>query len=140
MVKVAELFIPPRRILWLLRNLKDGSMTRVVSKKETFWDLPLVVLVNQKTLAGELLAAAIQRTNRGILIGQKTSGAAVNKTIVEQSDGSADKVKVADFYLKRGVPITDKGVTPDITLQEGVSEDIYINKAIEILKNKINQR
>ena len=94
----------------------------------------MVVLVNAQTGPSELIAAAIKRTQRGVLVGRKTSGFAASKKVVNHPDGSADIAVVADFYLTRTVPITGNGVEPDRVMDESALQEAYINKAIEILK------
>ena len=36
MIKIAELFIPPKRILWMTKGVEQESMDRVVSEKAAF--------------------------------------------------------------------------------------------------------
>jgi C-terminal peptidase prc len=132
-IKTAGLFISSRKILWFTKK-ENESLEAVYSKEDAQCNLPLVILVDEKTLSGgELLAAAMKRSGRGKLIGHTTSGTAAIKKIIEHPDGSADRVKVADFYYDSTTPITDRGITPDIPLPQSASSDEYIKKAVEVL-------
>ena len=132
-IKVVDLFVPAEEILWFTKKA-DSPLEAVYSKEKLICKLPLAVLVDENTLSGgELLAAGIKRTGRGKLIGHTTSGTAAIKKLEEHPDGSADRVKVADFYYDSTTPITNQGILPDVLLPEMASDEVYINKATEVL-------
>ena len=81
-----------------------------------FFDKPLVVLVNKfSASASEILAAAIQDYNRGIIVGTNTFG----KGTVQRVDLlSAGQIKFTEskFYRVSGSSTQNKGVSPDIEI------------------------
>jgi len=81
-----------------------------------FFDKPLVVLVNKfSASASEILAAAIQDYNRGIIVGTDTFG----KGTVQRVDLlSAGQIKFTEskFYRVSGSSTQNKGVSPDIEI------------------------
>jgi carboxyl-terminal processing protease len=80
-------------------------------------DIPLVVLVNQGSAsASEIVAGAIQDSNRGIITGQKTFGKGSVQTLVELDDKSAIKYTMAKYYTPSGTSIQATGIEPDIEI------------------------
>lgn len=78
-------------------------------------DLPLAVLINEASASGaEVIAGAIQDTNRGALIGQRTFGKGAVNHVRELSDGSALYVTIARWKTPNGRSIEGNGLSPDI--------------------------
>ena len=88
-----------------------------------FFDKPLVVLVNKfSASASEILAAAIQDYNRGIIVGTDTFG----KGTVQKVDLlSAGQIKFTEskFYRVSGSSTQNKGVSPDIEIPASFDVD-----------------
>ena len=88
-----------------------------------FFDKPLVVLVNKfSASASEILAAAIQDYNRGIIVGTDTFG----KGTVQRVDLlSAGQIKFTEskFYRVSGSSTQNKGVSPDIEIPASFDVD-----------------
>lgn len=75
---------------------------------------PLTVLVNEGTAsAAEILAAGIQRTGRGKVVGCKTYGHGYGGQFVRLSDGSALLIPDTTYLDAKGEPIEGSGITPD---------------------------
>lgn len=126
---------------------KDGHREYLKSNKAQT-TLPLVVLVNGGSAsASEILAGAIKDHNRGELIGTTTFGKGVVQRIKELPDGSGLKLTVSEYFTPNGTNIHDIGITPDIEIEldenvetigvENLQEDNQLQKALEVLKNKI---
>lgn len=65
-------------------------------------DIPLAVLVNNRTAsAAELVAGAIRDNDRGILIGQRTFGKGTVQQIFALSDGSSVHITSAEWFTDR---------------------------------------
>ncbi len=88
-----------------------------------FFDKPLVVLVNKfSASASEILAAAIQDYDRGIIVGTDTFG----KGTVQKVDLlSAGQIKFTEskFYRVSGSSTQNKGVSPDIEIPASFDVD-----------------
>jgi carboxyl-terminal processing protease len=121
--------------------IDQGPVVQVKSKDETpnilkdrdegmLWDGPLTVMVNEfSASASEILAAAIQDYNRGIVIGStSTFGKGTVQRNIELDrtswlTGSASelgsiKLTIQKFYRINGGSTQLKGVVPDIILPD----------------------
>lgn len=111
-------------------------------------DLPMVVLVNEGSAsASEIMAGAIKDHNRGEIIGTTTFGKGVVQRIKPLKDGSGLKLTVSEYFTPNGINIHGIGIEPDIVVElnedvermgpDNLSEDNQLQKAIEVLKNKM---
>jgi carboxyl-terminal processing protease len=107
-------------------------------------DIPLVVLVNEGTAsASEIVAGAIQDTQRGTLVGTTTFGkGSVQNWIPLEGDGGAIRVTIARWFTPNGRQISGEGLEPDVSVdltnQEVESgQDPQLDKAIEVLQGSI---
>ena len=86
------------------------------SKATQVWDKPLLVLVNRYSAsASEIVAAAIQDYQRGIIVGQRTFGKGTVQSLEDISKGQI-KITESKYYRVDGTSTQNKGVVPDITL------------------------
>ena len=73
-----------------------------------------VVLVNENTAsAAEVMASAIQDSESGILIGEKTYGKGVIQQMFEVWDGCAFKITTGKYFTRNGRDINGGGLEPD---------------------------
>ena len=99
----------------------------------TIYDGPLILMVNgQSASASEVLAAAIQDYNRGLIIGGQTYGKATGQQIFPVSlngddsdvvtstknEGAFVKVTTERLYRITGQSVQGLGVTPDLSLPD----------------------
>lgn len=90
-----------------------------------FVDVPLVVLVNEKTAsASEILAGALKDNGRAKLIGVKTFGKGVVQTVSQLSDGSGLAVTVARYETPGHKDINKIGIAPDIVSVCSLDADV----------------
>jgi carboxyl-terminal processing protease len=109
-------------------------------------NVPLVLLVNGGSAsASEIVSGAVRDFKAGTIIGTKTFGKGLVQTIIGLKDGSGVKITIAKYYTPSGECIQGKGITPDIVLdlpeadknrELKHSEDIQLQKAIEVIKSK----
>lgn len=78
--------------------------------------IPVAVLVNENSAsASEILAAAIQENNIGVVVGTNTYGKGVVQTTMHiQATGGWLKLTTDAYYTPDGDNIHGEGVTPDI--------------------------
>jgi carboxyl-terminal processing protease len=118
--------------------------------------LSLAVLINQSTAGpAELVAAAVSENKRGDVVGVRSFGEGVYQQLIPVGDGSALLLSVAKYYGPDGKAIQDNGVTPSVMQsaesdvanldedtetetpeQFGGKDDLQLQKALEILKQK----
>ena len=81
-------------------------------------NVPLAVLVNENSAsASEILAAAVQDSGTGTIVGTKTYGKGVVQTTLQlQSNKGWVKLTTAAYYTPSGEYVDGTGVQPDIDI------------------------
>ncbi|PJF24869.1 MAG: hypothetical protein CUN53_15660 [Phototrophicales bacterium] len=102
-------------------------------------DLPLIVLVNNRTASGaELVAGAIQDRDRGILIGQRTFGKGTVQQIFPLSDGSSLHVTSSEWFTPDQQPLEAVGLTPDVEMiPDENGRDVELDEALRRLQAQL---
>ena len=133
-VAVADLFVESGRLLTVKSRKEE---TAYDAKPEgTFTSFPLAVLVNRKTAsAGEIVAAALQDNQRAVVIGERTFGQGIVRTIVQLKSGvGALKLPIAAYYRPNGKAMNrypgskdsdDWGVSPDPGYEVVLSDEEF---------------
>ena len=145
-IDMADLILPEGTVV----SLKDKSgYEEVYSIDDEYYDVPMVVLVNEYSAsASEILAGAIRDYGEGILVGSKTFGKGVVQNMLEFPDGSGVKITTARYYTPSGECIHEVGIMPhvEVELDEdavtmyGINnlpheEDAQLQKAIELIES-----
>lgn len=103
-------------------------------------DTKTVVLIDGGSAsASEITAAALRDNNVATLVGAKSYGKGCMQELVDLQGGAQLKVTVANWYTPNGKNITDKGITPDVsvelnTAQASNGDDTQLNAAVEKLE------
>ena len=139
-VNVADQFLPEGTIL--VQEFGNGRQRTFESDDDGLaQDIPLIVLIDQGSAsASEVLAGAIQATDRGLLLGQTSFG----KGTVQQWHGLSNdggvRITVARWLLPDETWIDEVGITPDIDVAfpdtpptEGEFVDVQLEAAVEYL-------
>ncbi|WP_166246377.1 S41 family peptidase [Paenibacillus turpanensis] len=80
---------------------------------------PIAVLINKGSAsASEILAAAVKESGGGLLIGETTFGKGSVQSTHEMSDGSNVKLTIAKWLTPDGNWIDQKGIEPDIAVEQ----------------------
>ncbi len=109
--------------------LKDGTIVTTVGINNQLRDeedasapgtepnYPMVVLVNHGSAsASEIVAGALQRRNRAIIIGEKTFGKGTVQSLFELPEEAALKLTIAQYLTPGDVSIQSIGISPDIRI------------------------
>ena len=140
-IAVADSFLSEQAIV----ETKDrnGIKDAIISQKNTFFDGPMVTLVNKGTAsASEILAGSLQDNKRSILMGEQTYGKGLIQSLKSLGEESGIAITVASYLTPQGNNIQGKGITPDkiLDLPEardyGNSEDKWVKNA-EIYLNAL---
>ena len=140
-IAVAESFLSEQPIV----ETKDrnGIKDAIISQKNTFFDGPMVTLVNKGTAsASEILAGSLQDNKRSILMGKQTYGKGLIQSLKSLGEDSGIAITVASYLTPQGNNIQGLGITPDkiLDLPEaniyGNSEDKWVKNA-EIYLNSL---
>lgn len=143
--EIADKLMDKGTIVYTETKNKDRRYIKSDSKK---LGLPLSIIINEESAsASEILAAAIQDSKTGTIVGTKSFGKGIVQTIKPLSDGTGVKLTVSQYFTPNGRSIHKKGVEPDIEvkLPEGIEkigpnnieEDTQLKKAVEVVKEKI---
>jgi carboxyl-terminal processing protease len=131
--------------------------------------LPVAVLVNRGTAGpAEIVAAAILENARGDVVGDKTFGDGSVQKLIEMPDNAALILSIAKYYSPSGKAIQDVAVTPNVVIADTAEDDSglpdedeqatpgekpgdkkeekpknlqddQLNKALEVLKNRVSK-
>lgn len=142
-VEIADFLLGEGCIVYTLN--REGSRRDYYSDAK-HCELPLAVLVNEMSAsASEILAAAVQDHDRGMVVGTKTYGKGVVQTVVSfDEDGAGMQFTSECYYTPNGNDIHGVGVTPDLAVDapEGFSNfsgtpdlenDVQLRAALEAM-------
>jgi carboxyl-terminal processing protease len=97
---------------------KDGHSETLVYSDEAALEIPMVVLVNDKTAsAAELFAASLRDFGGAQLVGEKTYGKGVMQETTEFDNHGAVVLTVAKYKTERSECYDGVGITPDISVE-----------------------
>ncbi len=118
-VEVSSLFIDEGVIVSTIGRNKDQKEVKYARKGNARKDFPVAILVNSSTAsAAEIVAGALQDHKRAIIMGQPTFGKGSVQTVIELGTDLGLKLTIARYYTPSGRSIQEKGVMPDIQLDE----------------------
>lgn len=118
-VKVSSLFIEEGAIVSTIGRNRDQKDVKYAEKGQAYKELPLAVLVNSSSAsASEIVAGALQDHHRAIIMGQPTFGKGSVQTVIPLPPDMGLKLTIARYYTPSGRSIQEKGVHPDILLDD----------------------
>ncbi len=80
--------------------------------------IPMAVLVDgQSASASEIVAGALKNLDRGVIIGSRTFGKGSVQVLMDNPDGSALKLTIAQYLTPGDLSIQSVGIMPDIVLE-----------------------
>lgn len=129
-VEVASVFIETGDVVIYREQNSDDVVYE--AEGEAYEDIPLVVLVNERTAsASEIVAGALQDNERGIVVGTTTYGKGSVQQVVPLIDSSALKLTTAAYLTPQGANIDGRGIEPDVEVSGPSAQR---TRAIEILR------
>ncbi|MFZ5449206.1 MAG: S41 family peptidase [Thermodesulfobacteriota bacterium] len=98
-------------------------------------EIPIVVLINEGSAsASEIVAGALKDQKRAVIVGTKSFGKGSVQTIIPLDDGSALRLTTALYFTPSGVTINEKGIKPDVVVEEKqLKEDSLKKRRDELL-------
>ena len=103
-VRICNLFIPKDlEVVSTRGKVKDWDRSFKTTSNPTYEDLPIVVLVNERSAsASEIVSGVLQDYDRGVLIGRRTYGKGLVQNTKEVGYNSRVKVTTAKYYIPSG--------------------------------------
>ena len=118
-VDVSSLFIDEGVVVSTIGRNRDQKEVKYARKGMARKDFPVAILVNSSTAsAAEIVAGALQDHHRAIIMGQTTFGKGSVQTVIELGPDMGLKLTIARYYTPSGRSIQEKGVVPDIMLDD----------------------
>ena len=144
--EMAEHFLHKGTVFVSTEGRSAGKLVYVIEHKTArrpLEDLPMVVLINGQTQAeAEVLAGALQDSERALVLGTASFGQGSTNEFIEMSDGSAIYLPTSRWYRSSGEMMGSGGIQPDfyVPLEEvsqGFSRDSQFNQAYQILDDRL---
>lgn len=118
-VEVASLFIDEGEIVSTVGRKQDQKEVKYAKKGSAYKDFPLAILVGPGTAsASEIVAGALQDHKRAVLLGEVTFGKGSVQSILPLDKDMGLKLTIARYFTPSGRSIQEKGVQPDILLED----------------------
>ncbi len=119
----ASEFIPEGRLAYE-QDRNGARRDFFASEKGNFYNVPIVLLVNEWSGSGaELFAGAIQDHGRAVLIGVKTFGKGSVNITRTLSNGAGLNITIRRWYTPEGNVIEGVGLTPDVVVEADPTPD-----------------
>jgi carboxyl-terminal processing protease len=126
---------------------RNGIKDAIISEKETYFDGPMVTLVNKGTAsASEILAGSLQDNGRSILMGEQTYGKGLIQSLKSLGEDSGIAITVASYLTPNGKNIQGQGITPDKLLdlpdasEYGSADDKWVKNAELFLESLLEEK
>jgi carboxyl-terminal processing protease len=111
-IQVADEFLSRGDIVF---QRARGVTQRIAAADPHWFDLPMVVLVNQHSAsASEIVAGALQENDRALVIGEETFGKGVAQQVLPLSDGGQLVYMAFEWLTPDRRSINEEGITPDV--------------------------
>jgi carboxyl-terminal processing protease len=115
-IRVSDMFLRSGTVVTTVREGGRNRKETHATAADTRERLPLVVLVNRGSAsASEIVAGALKRNDRALILGQRTFGKGSVQD-VQKIDEAGLKLTVAQYLTPGDISIQGVGIVPDIEL------------------------
>jgi hypothetical protein len=110
-------FVPKGKVLFKLVEPKGGAEQAYTSSADPIFTAPLAVLVSQDNAGtAEAVAGTLREQSHALIIGQKTSGRAVEYERYPIGDNLVLKIATKELVISGAPLIFPAGLTPDLAV------------------------
>lgn len=147
-VEVADHFLTSGIIVSTAGRHSSSKAKYTATQGDLLAGAPIVVLINSGSAsASEIVAAALQDTQRATIVGSTSFGKGSVQSVLPLDDAQALKLTTAYYYAPSGRTIHEVGVEPDIAgqesdeavLDEAVLDEALLDKAVLLLQGVRNE-
>jgi carboxyl-terminal processing protease len=139
-VDISSLFLKPDEVVLLELRKGEQEKTYKAKGRPLAPDVPLVVLINGGSAsASEIVAGAVQDSQRGVLLGEQTYGKGSVQLPHQLSDGAELRITIAQWLTPSGHALRNgDGLQPDIPVpmtseDSQAGRDLQLDRALEYL-------
>ncbi len=141
-VYVASEFLSGKKNIVKQQYIDGTGEDHVVSHDGKLIGIPLVILINKGSAsASEIVAGALHDYKRAKLVGETSFGKGSIQDALDLSEGAGLHVTIAKWILPNGDWINEKGVKPDIAVENKTSDtetltrsnDKQLDKALDVI-------
>lgn len=125
-VQLADMFLGNGTIIYTLGKEKGKRKIYNAHEGQLYAEMPMVILVDGQTAsAAEVIALALKKHQRAVIIGTQTYGKGTVQNIYKQRNGARLALTSERFYSNDNMSIDEVGLRPDICIPNGETETIY---------------
>lgn len=136
-VKISDEFLESGLIVSTEGRIENQKLQFHAKKNEAPVEYPTIILVNSGSAsASEIVAGALQDHGKAIIVGTQTFGKGTVQTIYPLSDGSGLRITTAKYYTPNHRSIQEKGIIPDIIVEDSIDSSYASNKKVKFLREK----
>ena len=115
-ILVADAFLSEGDIVF---QRARGVTQRLAAADSAWFDLPMVVLVNEHSAsASEIVTGALQENGRALVVGEETFGKGVAQNVVSLTDGGQLVYMAFEWLTPQRNSINQFGITPDVFAED----------------------
>jgi carboxyl-terminal processing protease len=129
-VDVSDAFLDEGLIVTANGRGRESNFRHEATVGDLLDGAPLVVMVNGGSAsAAEIVAGALQDQQRATIVGSTTFGKGSVQTVMPLSNGRAIKLTTSRYFTPSGDSIHERGITPDVELEDPGLEDLLAGTA-----------
>lgn len=118
-VSVSDAFLATGKIVYTEGRVADSELEFNAKPPDLLDRAPLVVLVNEGSAsASEIVAGALQDSQRAVIMGRRSFGKGSVQTILPMNNEAALKLTTARYFTPSGRSIQAEGIVPDIVIDK----------------------
>jgi carboxyl-terminal processing protease len=124
-IEITEEFTPAGEIIVSTkgRHSSQNTITKSTNTDHVV-DWPIAVLINKGSASGsEILAGALKDNKHAVIIGTTSFGKGSVQSVIPLPDGSGLRLTTSKYFTPSGASIHEKGIKPDIIVEEAATDD-----------------